>query len=77
MALGVHNGLPQAHMDVAKQLGHTCNQMYENPTGLGPEIAHFNMLPGQPNDLYIKVRFIFSFMVIYDRLNYFFRHLKW
>lgn len=55
LALGTQNGLPAEHMDIAKQLAFTCNQMYSNPTGLGPEIAHFNMLPGQKDDLYIKV----------------------
>ncbi|KAF1756893.1 hypothetical protein GCK72_013347 [Caenorhabditis remanei] len=31
------------HLEMAKQIGDICHKMYDNPTGLGPEIMHFNM----------------------------------
>ncbi|KJH50497.1 glycosyl hydrolase family 47 [Dictyocaulus viviparus] len=37
-----------------KDLGKTCQKMYVNPTGLAPEIAHFNMMPGVEEDISIK-----------------------
>ncbi|VDM69106.1 unnamed protein product [Strongylus vulgaris] len=54
LALGTLNGLPKKHLEIAESLGRGCQAMYENPTGLGPEIAYFNMLPGQHEDLSIK-----------------------
>lgn len=54
LALGTKNGMPSRHMDLAKGLGKACRAMYENPTGLGPEIAYYNMLPGHTEDLTIK-----------------------
>uniref|UniRef100_A0A1I7X8B1 alpha-1,2-Mannosidase n=1 Tax=Heterorhabditis bacteriophora TaxID=37862 RepID=A0A1I7X8B1_HETBA len=56
LALGSVNGLPARHMDIAKDLGKACRAMYENPTGLGPEIVYYNMLPGNKEDLIIKPR---------------------
>lgn len=53
LALGTTLGFPKEHLDLAKAIGHTCHEMYRNPTGLGPEIAHFNMVPGK-EDLYVK-----------------------
>ncbi|CAI2356808.1 unnamed protein product [Caenorhabditis sp. 36 PRJEB53466] len=50
---GAQNGFPKEHMDIAEKIGETCHNMYDNPTGLGPEIAHFNMIPSK-EDLYIK-----------------------
>lgn len=48
LALGAHNGLPQEHMELAKQLMETCYQMYvQMETGLSPEIVHFNMQAGE------------------------------
>lgn len=47
LALGAHNGLPEDDMQLAKELMYTCYQMYEQmPTGLSPEIVHFNVEPG-------------------------------
>ncbi|CBK19517.1 alpha-1,2-Mannosidase [Caenorhabditis elegans] len=39
------NGLDHdnEHLEMAKNIGNVCHKMYENPTGLGPEIIHFNM----------------------------------
>ncbi|CAB3400041.1 unnamed protein product [Caenorhabditis bovis] len=53
LAHGSVNGLPAHHLEMAKKIGETCHEMYNNPTGLGPEIAHFNMIPGK-EDLYVK-----------------------
>ncbi|KAK6059979.1 glycosyl hydrolase family 47 [Cooperia oncophora] len=47
LALGSRNGAPEEHMKLAQA-------MYKNPTGLGPEIAYFNMVPGLKEDLSIK-----------------------
>ncbi|XP_074654661.1 endoplasmic reticulum mannosyl-oligosaccharide 1,2-alpha-mannosidase-like isoform X2 [Tubulanus polymorphus] len=55
LALGYHNGLPSWHLDLAKKLMRTCYEMYaQMPTGLSPEIAHFNMLPGAKTDIFVK-----------------------
>ncbi|CAD6187393.1 unnamed protein product [Caenorhabditis auriculariae] len=54
LALGKINGFPDSHLDMAEKLAETCQNMYINPSGLGPEIAHFNMLPGSKDDLYVK-----------------------
>ena len=66
LALGVHNGLPQGYMTIAKKLIYTCYQMYRQmPTGLSPEIVHFNMSRKSKRDIYVRVfclhsSFIFS-----------------
>ncbi|XP_075993874.1 endoplasmic reticulum mannosyl-oligosaccharide 1,2-alpha-mannosidase [Genypterus blacodes] len=55
LALGVHNGLPADHMDLALQLMETCHQMYKQmETGLSPEITHFSLQPGDNSDLIVK-----------------------
>ncbi|KAI1724290.1 glycosyl hydrolase family 47 domain-containing protein [Ditylenchus destructor] len=55
LALGAQNGIAtQLHLEMAKNLSQTCYEMYKTPTGLGPEIVHFNMLPGVKNDITIK-----------------------
>jgi hypothetical protein len=43
LALGTQHGMPPIHLEMAKNLSATCHAMYENPTGLGPEIAWFNV----------------------------------
>lgn len=53
LSQGSKNGFPRKHLDMAEKIGETCHNMYDNPTGLGPEIAHFNMIPGK-EDLYVK-----------------------
>ncbi len=43
-------------MTIAKSLMHTCYLMYRQmPTGLSPEIVHFNITPGAETDIYVKV----------------------
>ncbi|XP_024154541.1 endoplasmic reticulum mannosyl-oligosaccharide 1,2-alpha-mannosidase [Oryzias melastigma] len=55
LALGVHNGLPGDHMDLAVQLMETCYQMYKQmETGLSPEIAHFSLQGGAGQDIIVK-----------------------
>lgn len=55
LALGQANGLPYDHLDLAKQLTHTCYQMYARmPTKLSPEIVFFNQAAGAPEDLIVK-----------------------
>ena len=56
LALAVHNGLPMKYMSIAKNLMYTCYRMYrEMPTGLSPEIVHFNTQQGADTDIYVKV----------------------
>lgn len=56
LALGAHNGLPDDHMDLARQLMETCYQMYaQMETGLSPEIAHFNLQYPTGRDIDVKV----------------------
>ncbi|VDM57464.1 unnamed protein product [Angiostrongylus costaricensis] len=59
LALGNHNGLPAEHMELAKELGRTCQRLYVNPTGLAPEIAYFNMDPGGTEDITSRCAFTF------------------
>ena len=59
LALGVQNGLPPEHLEIAKNLSKTCREMYSTLTGLAPEIVHFNMIPGTKEpDVIIKVNTI-------------------
>ncbi len=57
LALGAHNGLPDGHLELAKELMYTCYQMYQqSATGLSPEIVHFNLKPGMGGkDMSVKV----------------------
>ena len=56
LALAVHNGLPKEYLTIAKNLMYTCYQMYKKmPTGLSPEIVHFNMTEGAKEDIYVQV----------------------
>lgn len=56
LALAVKNGLPDKLMTLAEELMHTCYEMYRRmPTGLSPEIAHFNTDPGRSEDIEVKV----------------------
>uniref|UniRef100_A0A0N4Z4N6 alpha-1,2-Mannosidase n=1 Tax=Parastrongyloides trichosuri TaxID=131310 RepID=A0A0N4Z4N6_PARTI len=54
LALGHSNGLPKEYLEIGEKLGETCHLFYKNPTGLGPEIAHFNEKEGNNDDIYIK-----------------------
>ena len=49
LALGTQHGMPSIHLEIAKNLSQTCQAMYENPTGLGPEIAWFNIVENEEN----------------------------
>ena len=54
LAIGAHNGLPQSHMELAKELVKTCVETYKQmPLGLAPEITHFNTDAGG-EDLIVK-----------------------
>lgn len=56
LLLGVHNGLSEEYVTLATDLMYTCYQMYEvMPTGLSPEIVHFNMSGFAKEDIYVKV----------------------
>lgn len=56
LVLGYHNGLPEEHYKLARELAYTCYQMYaQMPTFLSPEIVHFNMNPSSDKDLFVKV----------------------
>ncbi|XP_071947473.1 endoplasmic reticulum mannosyl-oligosaccharide 1,2-alpha-mannosidase-like [Antedon mediterranea] len=51
LALGYKNGLDEWHLQMAKDLIHTCYQTYaRTATKLSPEISHFNMVPGTKGD---------------------------
>ncbi|CAI8003608.1 Endoplasmic reticulum mannosyl-oligosaccharide 1,2-alpha-mannosidase [Geodia barretti] len=56
LALAAHNGLSKkSFMRIAKDLMYTCYRMYKDmPTGLSPEIVHFNMDPGATKDIYVE-----------------------
>lgn len=55
LALGVHLGMPQKHMQLAEQLLNTCYQTYaQQPTFLAPEITYFNIQGENSNDMYVK-----------------------
>lgn len=54
LALGHKNGLSDEYLEIGSKLGETCHLFYKNPTGLGPEIAHFNEKNKNKKDLYIK-----------------------
>uniref|UniRef100_A0A7N6ATK4 alpha-1,2-Mannosidase n=1 Tax=Anabas testudineus TaxID=64144 RepID=A0A7N6ATK4_ANATE len=55
LALGVHNGLPGDHMELATQLMETCYHMYtQMETGLSPEIVHFNLQASDGRDVVVK-----------------------
>ncbi len=56
LVLGVQNGLSKRFTSLAEKLMYTCYKMYETmPTGLSPEIAHFNITKTSKEDIYIKV----------------------
>ena len=56
LALGYHNGMPEEHMDLGRELTKTCYQMYSRmPTKLSPEIVYFNQAQGAEEDLIVKV----------------------
>ncbi|KAB7499169.1 Endoplasmic reticulum mannosyl-oligosaccharide 1,2-alpha-mannosidase [Armadillidium nasatum] len=55
LALGVHNGMPGHHMDIAKELLNTCALTWlKQPTKLAPEITYFNVAEGNEEDFFVK-----------------------
>lgn len=59
LALGYLNGLPDEHLELGKELTHTCYQMYARmPAKLSPEIVFFNQASGAGEDLIVKVRWL-------------------
>lgn len=58
LALGYINGMPEEHMDLAKEMMRTCYEMYNKmPTKLSPEIVFFNQAKKSKDDLFVKVTF--------------------
>ena len=56
LALGSHHGMPDEHLELAKELVVTFNQMYVRmPTGLSPEIAYFSTVENSNDDIIVKV----------------------
>ena len=42
LALGYLHGFPEAHLEVAKNLTHTCYELYhQSPSGLSPDVVVF------------------------------------
>ena len=56
LLIGIRHGLSKEYISLAMELMYTCYQMYEQmPTGLSPEIVHFNTSQNSMNDIYVKV----------------------
>jgi endoplasmic reticulum Man9GlcNAc2 1,2-alpha-mannosidase len=50
LVYGVIHGMPIDHLNIAKELARTCYAMYsQQPSGLSPEIAYFNVDPVAPD----------------------------
>jgi len=55
LALGVKNGMPQSHLDLARDLVYTCYLTFaRQPTFLAPEITYYNTASGSTKDFYVK-----------------------
>ncbi|KAL7063036.1 hypothetical protein AAHC03_0587 [Spirometra sp. Aus1] len=55
LAYGYLHGMPESHLELAKQLLRTCVATYnQSATGLSPEITHFNFAEDSPKDFYVK-----------------------
>ena len=51
LALGYLHGFPKSHLDVARNLTHTCYQLYhQSPSGLSPEEVIFYTHPLSETD---------------------------
>lgn len=55
LALGKLHGLPERHLEIAKDIGKGCQKMYQTVTGLGPEIVYFFTEGSHNDDITIKV----------------------
>lgn len=66
LALGYKNGMPESHMNLAKELMETCVQMYKQMgTGLSPEIAYFTEGAASHKDIIVKVYFPLFILFLY------------
>lgn len=55
LALSYAHGFEYDHLELAKELMKTCNEMYVRmPTGLAPEIVHFHEYTSGGEDMYVK-----------------------
>lgn len=56
LILGFKNGMPESHLNLARDLLETCYQTYMyQPTHLAPEITYFNVNGESETDMYVKV----------------------
>lgn len=56
LILGFKNGMPESHLNLARDLLETCYQTYMyQPTHLAPEITYFNLNGENEADMYVKV----------------------
>ncbi|KAL3663600.1 hypothetical protein V7S43_011487 [Phytophthora oleae] len=63
LALGYHNGMPEEHLTLAKQLMETCYQMYaQMEAKLAPEIMYFNMKENVEEDLLVSATDAFNLL---------------
>lgn len=64
LVLGVQNGLGRRFATIAEKLMATCYKMYEAmPTGLSPEIVHFNISKQSKEDIYVKVSSVYTLTI--------------
>ncbi|XP_017128996.1 endoplasmic reticulum mannosyl-oligosaccharide 1,2-alpha-mannosidase [Drosophila elegans] len=55
LILGHHNGMPDSHLILARDLMDTCYQTYKmNPTHLAAEISYFALTEKDDQDIYVK-----------------------
>lgn len=61
LALGYYHGMPQEHLELAKQLIETCYQMYARmATKLAPEIMYFHVDPKAHEDFNVHSQDAFN-----------------
>ncbi|KAF0710637.1 hypothetical protein AaE_012444 [Aphanomyces astaci] len=62
LALGYMHGMPSSHLDLAKALGRTCFEMYNQmASNLAPEIAYFNTVDDS-NDIQVHAPDAFNIL---------------
>ncbi|RHY16842.1 hypothetical protein DYB25_006012 [Aphanomyces astaci] len=62
LALGYMHGMPSSHLDLAKALGRTCFEMYNQmASNLAPEIAYFNTVDDS-NDIQVHASDAFNIL---------------
>ncbi|KAF0687615.1 Aste57867_20598 [Aphanomyces stellatus] len=63
LALGYMNGMPSWHLDLAKELLHTCYQMYNQMySKLAPEIAYFSTTSTDGPDIQVHAQDAFNLL---------------